>query len=812
MTSAFVDYKPGSDYAGADEVVQNELQYLCERRGLVDSNEDDASASRTARAQVAKDIRGLAISGGGIRSASFSLGVLQALSSKDWLKHFDYLSTVSGGGYIGASLTWLMHKKWQDKQGKDLPPFGVDKDNFPYRTYPRIPKQENQQAELESCKDGRHNRAMLRRLRQSANYLIPGHGLNGLVMIAVLLRTNFVSVLTYLSMFVLAFLLLASIGLFSSLDKTWLKPFAAYFPDAMNAALLFAVIALGLFLFMAILYALMTFFRKRGRSDKNRAGENYRWRRYYEIASGKWLSLVLILAVLGAIPLVDQYIASIATSTAIQPGTFTLNGVKTASDTIALSGEITLSADKPPVSGVGVANYLTAILSTLLGMLSGAGAFVKTTQKKAGRLPLGLLVISGTTLLMFGVLLLAYLVAKNWLACLHTFEPLLWWGITLGAVTAVALLGLLSNINYISIHRFYRDRLMEAFMPSVPDALNVARDVPGTCAEADSARLYNMRPRGGTDSTRGVSHEPGEWPPYHIINTNVILPKSLIPKFQGRGGDNFVLTPDYCGCNATGWHRTDKFMNGNMTLATAMAISGAAVNPNAGCGDKALARKRMVALLLGLLNIRLGYWVPNPRRKQCFSTPNFWFPGLWDLLFRAKLSDTSRMLQLSDGGHFENLGLYELVRRRAKFIIVPDAGADPEFSFSDLANAIEKVRVDFNALIDIDSDDLQTLIPCENPASDCASEAQRFSKKGYLVANIYYFDDNTQGKLVYIKTTMTRNQSADLFSYRKNHPEFPDESTGDQFFDEKQFEAYRELGFQLTWEMMKNNPELAPNA
>jgi len=803
MTSVFVDYKSDSDYGGAGEVVQAELQYLSERRGLINDSDTDPSSRSAASAEVAQDIHALAISGGGIRSASFALGVLQAFSYKGWLKGFDYISTVSGGGYIGSSIIWLMHKRWQDKQGQELSPFGVGEDNFPYRTYPHSMKRGGRA-------DNRHNRAMLRRLRQNINYLKPGHGLDGPVLLAVLLRTNFLSLLIYLSMFTLVFLLLTSLGLFAPLQQTWLKPLADYFPDFINSALFISATALGLFLCLAILYALMTFIRKRSPPNSKRARNNYHWRRKYEIISGKWYSFILLFALLGAIPLVDSYIADAANSAVGQPGTFSLSGVKTGSETIKLSGNILLATSETGTNKASSANYFAAILSTLLGVLSGAGAFIKTTQEKTGRLPLGLLVVSGTTLLMFGVLLLAYLVAKAWLDYQDTLGLLPWLGITAGASIAMGLLGLLTNINYVSIHRFYRDRLMEAFMPSVPDTINVAGNNPGTCADADSARLYNMRPRPKANSTDSNTNKAEEWPPYHIINTNVVLTKSLIPKFQARGNDNFILSPDYCGSNATGWHRTDKFMNGNMTLATAMAISGAAVTPNAGGCDNAITRKRMVSLLLGLLNIRLGYWLPNPARKQSTATPNFWLPGLWDLIFRSRLSEKSRLLQLSDGGHFENLGLYELVRRRATLIVVTDASADAEYFFSDLANAIEKVRVDFNALIDISSDDLQVLIPREDPASKGDPKAQRFAKKGYLVADILYLDNNTQGKLIYIKTTMTRQQSADIFSYRKNHPEFPHESTGDQFFDEKQFEAYRELGYQLTWNMMEENLGLAP--
>lgn len=243
-----------------------------------------------------------------------------------------------------------------------------------------------------------------------------------------------------------------------------------------------------------------------------------------------------------------------------------------------------------------------------------------------------------------------------------------------------------------------------------------------------------------------------------------------------------------------------------MTLATAMAISGAAVNPSAGCGGEGITRQPILSMLMGLLNLRLGYWASNPnpqRQAPLYDTPNFIFPGLWELALRKNLSEDSRFIQLSDGGHFENLGLYELIRRRLKLIVICDGGADPEFTFSDLANAIEKVRADFGALISIGCKDLEPLVPRKRESASGDECPEEFAERGHLIADIYYAD-NSRGKLIYLSTTFTNDLSADLFGYRKEHPEFPDEPTSDQFFGEKQFEAYRELGFQLAWNMFSD--------
>jgi hypothetical protein len=118
-------------------------------------------------------------------------------------------------------------------------------------------------------------------------------------------------------------------------------------------------------------------------------------------------------------------------------------------------------------------------------------------------------------------------------------------------------------------------------------------------------------------------------------------------------------------------------------------------------------------------------------------------------------------------------------------------------SYRPYVNAMEKVRSDFGALIMINNEELKDLIPkLEKDACESAC-----AEKSYLVATIKYAD-NTEGTLIYLTTTFFKGVTADLYGYKKEHPAFPDESTSDQFFDEKQFEAYRELGFQAAWKMM----------
>lgn len=237
-----------------------------------------------------------------------------------------------------------------------------------------------------------------------------------------------------------------------------------------------------------------------------------------------------------------------------------------------------------------------------------------------------------------------------------------------------------------------------------------------------------------------------------------------------------------------------------MDLATAMAISGAAVEPNVGA-----TRSRALAAVMTLLNARLGYWLRNPKWALTWtrkSRPGYWFSYFWVFreLIGFGLNEKTGWVHLSDGGHFENLGLYELVRRRCSLIVVSDATADPEYTFASLARAIALVRVDFGAKVTLDTGDMH---PVECPIGI------QLSKTAVVHGEVEY-QGGEVGKLVYIKSSLIEGLPPDVYGYRRANPTFPDQTTADQFFDEAQFEAYRELGFQIGRRAFKDTDKLLP--
>jgi hypothetical protein len=144
----------------------------------------------------------------------------------------------------------------------------------------------------------------------------------------------------------------------------------------------------------------------------------------------------------------------------------------------------------------------------------------------------------------------------------------------------------------------------------------------------------------------------------------------------------------------------------------------------------------------------------------------------------------SPYVNLSDGGHFENLGLYGLMQRRCKFIVVSDSGADHAFRFTDLGNALRKIRIDLGVQVELD---LTMLKP----------DPQTGLSPWHCAVGEIEYPGEEKGILVYLKPTLSGNEPADLLTYRREHKTFPHESTTDQFFDEAQFEAYRALGYQI---------------
>ena len=365
------------------------------------------------------------------------------------------------------------------------------------------------------------------------------------------------------------------------------------------------------------------------------------------------------------------------------------------------------------------------------------------------------------------------------------------------ALVAIAF-GSAIDVNEFSMNAFYRNRLVRCYL----GASNAQRQPEATTNfdPRDDIGLDEVvndprDPRPDTSPPTDTAAErrvPRRRPLYPLIGTALNLTATRQLDWQDRKAASFCLTPRYCGYVPPSSRREaapigdrppsdpearrEKTLAQAIGLGTAVSISGAAVSPNMGYHSSPA-----VTFLLTVFDARLGWWLPNPHhesRPRVDKTPSSLMRMLYEMLGLTR--DDDSFVYLSDGGHFENLGLYELVRRRCRFIVCVDAGADRARNFADLGNAVQKCRVDFGANILIDVSALR-------PGPDGRSE------RCCAVGTIEYRNGQI-GTLLYLKPSLTGAEHADVAHYASAHPSFPHESTADQYFDEKQFESYRRLG------------------
>jgi hypothetical protein len=389
--------------------------------------------------------------------------------------------------------------------------------------------------------------------------------------------------------------------------------------------------------------------------------------------------------------------------------------------------------------------------------------------------------------------------------------PLLEWLLVPFGLFLTIYVGKKIDVNRLSLHNFYRFRLIECYLAA------------SRRSDAERLRLAELSPN-LRELTQERTTEPSLSPstgkarpfdgPFPILNCTLNVTKGDSLDLQKRRARNFVFSPTACGftrfkdeempalkhlrecamiptsvCASdvtaplTLGGGSETANPTSITLGAAMAISGAAQSPNQGSHTSPA-----VAALLTLANIRLGWWLGNPRHSTTFDKegPDNGLRPMLDEL-SAQATDEKGYVYLSDGGHFENLGLYELIRRRCALIVLCDADCDPSYKFDDLVNAIELCEVDFGATITLDTDPLQNTLK----AGWC--------RTAFTVGTIKYSEIDGKcetGTIVYLKSAVTRQNSMVVHSYDRHSKHFPHEPTTNQWFDETQFEAYRLLGLE----------------
>ena len=271
----------------------------------------------------------------------------------------------------------------------------------------------------------------------------------------------------------------------------------------------------------------------------------------------------------------------------------------------------------------------------------------------------------------------------------------------------------------------------------------------------------------------------------HVVNIALNLVRGERLAWQERKAETFTVSPLHSGNLWLGYRRS-RYYGGEkgISLGTAFTISGAAASPNMGY----MVSSPLVSFLMAMFNVRLGWWLGNPgnagNTSYQLGVPKFTFgPIVQEAL--SLTDDTSKYVYLSDGGHFENLGLYEMVLRRCKVIVVSDATTDSNYNYDSLGMAIRKVRIDLGIPIDMEGFSIAPDSP-SNPY--------------FTIGRIRYScvdDDGTDGTLIYIKASLSKREPRDIINYWRANRDFPQEPISDQFFIESQFESYRMLGSHI---------------
>jgi hypothetical protein len=369
--------------------------------------------------------------------------------------------------------------------------------------------------------------------------------------------------------------------------------------------------------------------------------------------------------------------------------------------------------------------------------------------------------------------------------------------------------------NASSLHSFYRARLNRAYL-AVGNKGRHFNPTPSSSANARIAQHANVTQVVDGDDLRLRKYRPDEHGgPIHLVNTCLN---------QTRDDDSGLYNADRKGVAVTATWRgfevgPDEFIafkptHDAGTLGRWVAVSGAAASPGAGAYTS-----RGLALLVYFLGVRLGLWMRAPRERTQLRLLRHlsWRFMPKPLMLTCEASATffgqdRPWWYLSDGGHFENSAVYPLIKRELDFIILSDASGDPDYEFGDLENLVRKARIDFGTDIDFysrtEADSLFTLASNELTVVSPEHLANNHSCRGVLLARIRYrertgpLDANgvpgksfrPEGTLLVVKPNLHDALDVDLLAYAQKHTSFPHESTADQSFDEAQWESYHRLG------------------
>ena len=773
-----------------------------------------------------QDRFGLALSGGGIRSATFNLGLLQSLDQLGVLKHLDYLATVSGGGYVGGFWTaWLRRNSPENANGKFFP----------------------------TADDSTGSEsAEVRHLREFSRFLLPRFSLIGTEFWSIAMTwlggaipslasgAAVLLLMWFIWVFALGCLHAGSdnrwhvgvmLGLvcleFIRSEIPWKKPtnsevnknseslwnlynnehdrldIAGYLIGAIVGTSLIAITWISWRTFlphtpdMTSLKSVLSV-RLSGFAALQRPAVGFR----PALLIGTVTLILLIMRATFATFFITKNRVSFlvgferAATRMLRLAIFTL--------VLAvfwwLAGQILASKDKcaPQAMGAGAAISAGLFLKVRKWLSEppqethGGDVLKMVYAWLRHATPRVLATITWVLLFILAGSLWIY-----WLKAYGTPSDPAFWILPGTCMLLVVLMIAAFDPGRMGMHELYRSRISRCYLGASNEELNAvsAAAVREVRKRSKNQHLVDLSenskvtftPAMRAERNRQTKEHPLDdiltladltWlnrprtAPLHLICTtaNDLSGDALGTLY--RGGKSAVFS-------AHGISLGDQTAKLDLRFSSALTASAAAFNSQMGRYSVNLGPA--VTFLMAAFNLRLGLWVPHPTNNLRWRAR---FPGRFffrELLGKSRA--TAGQLFISDGGHFENFGLYELIRRHCRYIIVSDCGSDPESAFDDLANVIRRVREDFGVEVELDVRPLD-------------SDGIGLSRQHAVVGTIHYngLGGMDKGTILFIKPVMTGDEPPDVLQYKTRNRDFPQESTANQFYDEPQWESYRRLG------------------
>lgn len=786
-------------------------------------------------AKDSKDVWGLALSGGGIRSATFCFGLLRGLARAGVLKRFDYLSTVSGGGYVGAAFGRLFAK-------------GQDADTV--------------QARL-----GSNDTILLWWLRNNGRYLTPAGARDMMQALASIVRNTLFSLieagllaLLGAGVMLVPYVVMAlfqcnpgaagpsdwptnaqttfgSAWLFALLVPVWIGSHSIFgYWYARDEPANTGAIVVGSTLSVLCAFGFGHAVHASLHTDPH--------------GFAAWHMAYLTIASL----LLTPATAYIFHNDSANQAELRLKHTKRLGWCLAWFGALLAVAAVDWISARAAAWLIRlheerraaaatgATGASLLALVAIARTWLPRLQKFLKSAPVKRVRLE-TLVNIVGLVLLAVFILL-WAIAFQLFvHPDIhwrWWpedGMPNPSVAhwmvimiAIALFCCGTNrdvesLNLSSLHNFYRARLERAYVSTgnsqppnarfpAPILETVTREITNRIAKLVAAvegddiplRTYAPQEQGG---------------PIHLLTCCVNQTVDDRTGLYNADRKGMALTVSSLGvetgthaavpfaqlCDDPGKPKDAQIDRKIGRLSRWVAISGAA----AGSGMGSQTTPGLAALLF-LSGVRLGFWtknlLPRPQKtdERKLALPVRWFPKqaylTCELLARFPGLGSPNWY-VSDGGHFENTAVYPLLKRKLGFILVADCGADPDFGFDDLENLVRKAKIDYGASIRfLEPSDLEKCGVDHNFVVRCGSLAELTQQDGtqaVLVARIGY-DDGSSGVLAVVKPRRLSDAPLEVTGYAKRNGKFPQQTTADQFFDESQWEAYHQLGlFMGAW-------------